>query len=91
MYVTNRGSDSVSVIDGSTNTKLDDVTVQGSPAGIAVNPLADWIYVTNFNSNTVTVIDGITNKIIFNIHTGVAQVPLVMDTIIYSTGKFMNI
>lgn len=79
MYVTNRGSDSVSVIDGSTNIKLDDVTVQGSSAGIAVNPLADWIYVTNFN--TVTVIDGITNEIIFNIHTGVAQVPLVMDTI----------
>src|SRR5689334_13210548 len=60
-----RGSDS-----GSSNTILDNITVQRSPVGIAVDPSADWIYVTNFNSNTVSGIDGITNKIITNVGTG---------------------
>jgi YVTN family beta-propeller protein len=70
VYVANRGSDTVSVIDGSTNTKLHNITVQNSPVGIAVNPSANWIYVTNINSNTVSVIDGITNKVTTNIAVG---------------------
>ena len=61
VYVTNRGSNTVSVIDGSIDTKLLDISVGKSPVGIAVNPTANWIYVTNLDEGTLSVIDGITN------------------------------
>jgi YVTN family beta-propeller protein len=92
IYVTNRGSNTVSVIDGSTNTTLDNIKVQQSPVGIAIDPAADWIYVTNINSNKVSVIDGITNKIIANITTdkipyGIALNPITKRVYVSNTGS----
>src|SRR6478672_11661183 len=49
VYVTNRGSNTVSVIDGPTSTKLSNIIVGNSPVGIAVNPSSNWIYVANIN------------------------------------------
>jgi YVTN family beta-propeller protein len=67
IYVANRSSNSVTVIDGATNTTTT-VAVGVNPQGIAVNEITNKIYVANFGSEfgdpppgTVTVIDGATN------------------------------
>jgi YVTN family beta-propeller protein len=57
IYVANAGSNTVSVIDGTTNTVVATVTVGTTPFGVAVNPTTNRIYVTNSGSNTVSVIE----------------------------------
>jgi YVTN family beta-propeller protein len=58
IYVTNRADNTVSVIDGTTNKKIDDIPVGILPSAIAVNPKTNTIYTANERSNTITVIDG---------------------------------
>jgi YVTN family beta-propeller protein len=65
IYVANMGDNTVSVIDGTTNTKIgNDIKVGKSP--IAVDAYANKIYVANTFDNTVSVIDGTTNTKIGN-------------------------
>jgi YVTN family beta-propeller protein len=62
IYVTNNGSASVTVIDGTTNGTTP-VAVGNNPCAVAVNPATNKIYVANTgSSNTVTVIDGASNQ-----------------------------
>ena len=56
MYVTNSGSNTVSVIDEN-NDVVDTVSVGTGPFAIAYNPNNGNMYVTNGDSNTVSVID----------------------------------
>jgi YVTN family beta-propeller protein len=71
LYVTNRGSDSISVINGTTNTLVDEISVNSiAPSGITYNAANNYIYVTNMGSNTVSVINGTTNTIVANIPVG---------------------
>jgi YVTN family beta-propeller protein len=60
IYVANGGSNTVTMIDGATNTTAT-VTVGSLPYDLAVNPVSDQIYVPGFDSNNVTVINGATN------------------------------
>jgi YVTN family beta-propeller protein len=60
IYVANQGSNTVTAIDGATNTTTT-VAVGGSPLSVAVNPVTNKIYVANQGGSTVTVIDGATN------------------------------
>ena len=53
IYVVNRASNSVTVIDGSTNHATR-VTVGGIPVAVAVNATTNKIYVANEDSDTVT-------------------------------------
>jgi YVTN family beta-propeller protein len=55
MYVSNRRSNSVSVIDISLNQKIADIAVGAAPGGLAVK--GPRLYVANTNSDTVSVID----------------------------------
>jgi YVTN family beta-propeller protein len=55
MYVSNHGSNSVSVIDTSLNQKIADVAVGEGPQGVAVK--GSRVYVANTVSGTVSVID----------------------------------
>jgi YVTN family beta-propeller protein len=65
VYVANRDSNSVSVIDATTNTVIGSpITVGTAPHAVAVNSATNRIYVANTNSGTVTVIDGATNTVI---------------------------
>jgi YVTN family beta-propeller protein len=48
----------VTVIDGSNDSVIANVSVGTSPRGIAVNTVTHLIYVTNYLSNNVSVIDG---------------------------------
>ena len=74
LYVANRGSGSVSVIDAVTNkaidanpattTTVDAITVGSTPQQIAISPDGKTAYVTNYGSNTVSIIDTVTNKVV---------------------------
>ena len=60
VYVANRGSNTVTVIDGATNDTTT-VPVGTDPWAIAVNTRTNKVYVANHGSGDVTVIDGATN------------------------------
>ena len=65
IYVSNGGSNSVTVIDGATNTVIGSpIPVGNAPGGIAVNPITNKVYVKNFNSGTISVISGSSNTVI---------------------------
>jgi YVTN family beta-propeller protein len=56
IYVANAGSNSVSVINPTTNTVIDTIPTGTTRVGIAHNPNNNHIYVTNAGSNTVSII-----------------------------------
>jgi len=62
IYVANSGSNSVSVIDGSSNTVTATVTSPEmlSPVGLAVNPVTNQVFVANEGSDYASVINGTT-------------------------------
>jgi YVTN family beta-propeller protein len=53
----------VSVIDGFSDKKIDDISVGSRPTDVAVNIDKNKIYVANTDSGTVSVIDGFSDKI----------------------------
>ena len=61
IYVTNSGSDNVSVIDGKTNKVVATIPSGYLPNGVASDETYSKIYVTNSGSNKVSVINGINN------------------------------
>jgi YVTN family beta-propeller protein len=60
-YVTNPGSDVVSLVDVATAIVLGTIIVGDHPLGLAINPVRDEVYCVNKNSNTITVIDSTEN------------------------------
>jgi YVTN family beta-propeller protein len=66
-YVTNGGSNSVTVLD-LVNLRLDRVLQVGAnPTGIAANPVRNEIYAVNTGSNSVSVIDAEKNALVATI------------------------
>ena len=70
-YVTNYGSDNVSVIDTATNTVVATVGVGSEPRGIAIMPDGSRAYVANVRSTNVSVIDTATNTVVGTVGVGV--------------------
>jgi len=75
VYVSNPRNDTVTVINGATDTILTVINVRTfdapfSPAGIAVNSKTNRIYVANSGVGGVTVIDGSTNIPLLLVGTG---------------------
>jgi YVTN family beta-propeller protein len=71
VYVTNSGDDSISVLDGATNSVISTIAVNSgmSPTAVAVNPLTNRIYVANIavdvlEQGSVSVIDGDTEEVL---------------------------
>jgi YVTN family beta-propeller protein len=65
LYVTNKGSDSVSIIDYFLSddnkfhtTSNSTIKVGNSPTGIAINPDKNTIYVANYYDNSISIING---------------------------------
>ncbi|MEO0228367.1 MAG: beta-propeller fold lactonase family protein [candidate division WOR-3 bacterium] len=56
VYVTNAGSDNVSVIRTSDNTVVATIPVGDCPFGVAALPNGNYLYVANFLSHNVSVI-----------------------------------
>ena len=69
-YITNQGSNNVSVIDTATNTVVATVAVGTGPYGVAVNPAGTRAYVTNRLSNKYSVIDTFTKTVIATVAVG---------------------
>jgi YVTN family beta-propeller protein len=63
IYVANAGSNTVSVINTTSNKKEHDIPVGNLPSHIAINNNTRMIYVVNQESNAVSVIDGSSNKV----------------------------
>ena len=62
MYVANRNSNNVTVINGANDAVITDIPVGNYPNAMAVDPVTNKIYVANLDSGDVTVIDGATNE-----------------------------
>ena len=60
IYVVNRNSNNVTVIDGATNNTTT-VSAGSMPIALAIHPVTNKIYVANAGNNTLTIIDGTTN------------------------------
>ena len=69
-YITNSGSNSVSVIDTATNTVTTSISVGNNPWGAAISPDGTKVYIANLNDDNVSVIDPITNIITANVSVG---------------------
>ncbi|MBU8711156.1 fibronectin type III domain-containing protein [Brevibacillus parabrevis] len=69
IYVANNQSNSVTVIDGASNSKST-VPVGSGPVHVAVHPLTNKVYVTNSQDGTVSVIDGETKKVTATVQVG---------------------
>ena len=70
-YITNLGSNTVSVIDTATNTvSPTTIPVGTGPFGVAVTPDGSKVFVANSGSNTVSVIDTATNMVTATIPVG---------------------
>jgi YVTN family beta-propeller protein len=72
LYVTNTGSNNVSVIDTASNMVIATVAVGSSPVGVSFTPDGARAYVANFNSGNVSVIDTATNTVVATIPAGVS-------------------
>jgi YVTN family beta-propeller protein len=85
VYVTNRGSRSVTVIDGHTNRVTATIGVGPNPVGVAVVPSTDTVYVANGctgkGAGTVSVIDGHTNRVEATVPVGGAPYAVGVNTI----------
>jgi len=62
-YITNIGSNNISVIDTATNTIVTNVSIGSVPSGVAVSPDGLKVYVPNWDSDNVSVIDTVTNTV----------------------------
>jgi YVTN family beta-propeller protein len=69
-YVANTFSNTVSVIDTTTNTVIATIPVGLGPFDIAATPDGNRVYVTNQSSSTVSVIDAVTNTVVDTIPVG---------------------
>ena len=63
IYVANRGSRTVSVIDGSNSTLLDTAIVGSEPVALLFNPSNTDVYVGSVVSNSVSILDSEKNTV----------------------------
>ncbi len=79
IYVTNSGSDTVSVIDASTNTVVATIDVGTTPFDIAFNPNTKLVYVINQGSDSISVINGDTNTVVDTISVGDSPIAIAIN------------
>lgn len=64
IYAANAFNNTVTVIDGNTNTVTNAIQTGLFPRAVAVNSITNRVYVANRDESTVSVIDGSTNTVI---------------------------
>ena len=75
IYVTNTGSNRVSVINGTTNAVVANILVGLGPNGIAYDQSSGNVYVSNSMNGTISVIDGLENNVTDTITLGTNSTP----------------
>jgi YVTN family beta-propeller protein len=85
VYVSNQGSNSVSVIDGHTNRVIATIGVGLRPIGVGVVPATSTVYIANSGTGkapgTVSVISTITNKVEKSVAVGYSPFDIGVNTI----------
>jgi YVTN family beta-propeller protein len=76
----NYGSDSVTVIDGVSDSVITTIKVGARPQAVAVDPSAHRVYVANTHDNTVSVVDGETNAVVATIKAGNGPYAIAVDS-----------
>ena len=79
IYVANEFSNTVSIIDETTDKIQATIKVGSFPYGIDVNPLNNRVYVANRGSNTISVIDGSTNLKMADVHVGNSPIDVAVN------------
>src|SRR6202162_634902 len=69
-YVTNNGSNNVSVLDTTSNIVTAPGAVGPNPTGVAVHPAGTRVYVANQAGNTVSVLDTASNTVTATVAVG---------------------
>jgi YVTN family beta-propeller protein len=82
IYVANYGSNTVSVINGATNTVVATIPVGANPSSVAVDSASGEIYAANYGGGTVTVINGPTNTVVATIAVGANPSSVAVDSAI---------
>lgn len=85
-YVTNEYGSTVSVIDLSTNTVVDTITIGSNPRGIDVDSDRGRAYVGVYGTHNLTVIDTSTNTIVDNLTLGYTLEEVAVD---HATGNIL--
>ena len=78
-YVANRGSNTVSVLNGADQGTAT-IPVGKGPGGIAVNPATHRVYVADRDDGTIAVIDGATNQVVDTIAVGAHPESVAVDS-----------
>ncbi|WP_148588551.1 IPT/TIG domain-containing protein [Streptomyces sp. WAC01526] len=79
VYVANRGSNTVSVIDTATNTVIDTIATGAGPTDVAISPDGTRAYVASF-SGSVSAIDTATDTVVATILAGDVPVLLAVSS-----------
>ncbi len=92
VFVTNSGSDNVSVLNGTQPYPIGSVSVGVDPLGVAYDPVDGDVYVANNLSNSVSVVDPTTDAVVANVSvgsnpTGVAANPATGDVYVANHGS----
>ena len=69
-YITNSGSNSVSVLDLATLKIARTLSTGNNPTGVTASPTKDEVYVVNTDSGTVSVINSASNQVAGSISVG---------------------
>jgi len=92
-YITNSESNSVSVIDATTNKVTATIPVGSNPIGVAINPNGTKVYVVNARSSDVSVIDTATNSVVATVRAGNFPQGIVVSPNgkkVYVTNRYSN-
>ncbi|MFI5420218.1 MAG: YncE family protein [Nitrososphaerales archaeon] len=81
LYVADYGSNSVAVINDSTNSVIDNIPVEKGPIRIAYDPSNQEIYVSNRFSGTVSVINTTLIKVVSNINVSSSPFEITYDAL----------
>jgi YVTN family beta-propeller protein len=93
IYVSNGYANTISVIDGETNSVVKTILVGTAPMRLAVNSITNMIYVVNNQADIVSVIDGETNSVVKTILVGYYPYGIAVDpdtNRIYVTNSLQN-
>ncbi len=70
VYAINADGDTVSIIDGASNSVIATVPVGDLPHAVAVNSATGRVYVANLNGSSISVIDATSNLVIATVAVG---------------------